>query len=124
MSSVDSGRSLGSGEDRGTPSDAGQEEKFGKPRVDLGRTGAMEEELLRSPANTPQSTAPTRDPGTTLLSDPTRNFVHGMSEAERGRPTVNLARPGGLEKDPHSPGSRREPSNYQAKVTDPTASGK
>ncbi|XP_030449086.1 low-temperature-induced 65 kDa protein-like [Syzygium oleosum] len=123
VSSVDSGRSLGTGEDRGTPSDAGQEEKFAKPRVDLGRTGAMEEEVLRSPANTPQSAAPTLDPGTTQLSDPTRTFVHGMSEAERGTPTVNLARPGGLEKDPHSPGSRREPSNYQAKVTDPTASG-
>ncbi|KAF7852357.1 hypothetical protein BT93_L0909 [Corymbia citriodora subsp. variegata] len=123
VSGVDTGRSFGTGEDRGTPSDAWREEKFGKPRVELERTRGMEEELLRRPANTPQSTAPTRDPGTTQLSDPTRTFVHGVAEAERGRPTVNLARPGGLEVDPQSPGSRREPSNYQTKVTDPTASG-
>lgn len=123
VSGVDTGRSLFTGEDHGIPSDAGREEKFGKPRVDLGRTGAMEAELVRAPANTPQSTAPARDLGTTQLSDPTRTFAHGTSEAEQGRPTVNLARPGGLEVDPQSPGSRREPSNYQTKVTDPTASG-
>ncbi|KAI3432077.1 uncharacterized protein J3R85_007458 [Psidium guajava] len=123
MSSVDAGRSLGTGEDRGTPTDARQEEKFGKPRVNLGSTRPTEEVLLRTPANTPQSAAPTRDPGTTQLSDPTSTVVRGMGETERGRPTVNLATPGGLEEDPQSPRSRREPSNYQTKVTDPTASG-
>ncbi|XP_030532976.1 low-temperature-induced 65 kDa protein-like isoform X2 [Rhodamnia argentea] len=121
-SSVDAGRSLGTGEDRGTPTDARREEKFGKPGFNLGSTGLTKEELLRVPANTPQSAAPTGDPGTTQLSDPTITFVHRMGEAERGRPTVNLARPGGLE-DPQSPRSRREQSNYQTKVTDPTASG-